>query len=463
MFDQGMTLLNNGLYQRQNVTTQLVQDMSVLQMSAIELESYLEKLSLENPVIELEEDEQRNSNDQMEFFRKQEWLASNDRQNKTYYDSDGAEDSPENYWKDPNDQESLASHLRDQILLAPYDHVEKEIIDYLILSLDGRGYCQEDLGEIARYFDVSEGKVGSLLKDIQSMEPAGVGARNLEECLELQLDRINPGADLTRRIIREHLTDVAKNHLPDIARKLQVPLSAVTASCEEIKTLNPKPGNAFASGESPRYITPDALVLQRGDGFEVIVNEYQYPRFRISDYYQHLEQTTDDKQVKDYLRTKIQQANNVAGSITMRTSNLSKLLDYLVVKQEDFFRYGPGHKKPLKLSDIAMDFQMHESTVSRTLRSKYLQCSWGVFPLRYFLSGISNISQAGAMPQTQDKVKSMIIEIVGAENKKKPYSDEAIRKLLIEQYGIDISRRTVNKYRQEMNIPDKSGRKDWSL
>ncbi|MBE6016012.1 MAG: RNA polymerase factor sigma-54 [Lachnospiraceae bacterium] len=463
MFDQGMTLLNNGLYQRQNVTTQLVQDMSVLQMSAIELENYLEKLSLENPVIELEEDEKQSSQEQMDFFRKQEWLAAGDRQNKTYYDSDGDEDSPENYWKDTKNQESLASYLRDQVLLAPYNHIEREIVNYLILSLDGRGYCQEDLGEIARYYDVPEGKVELLLKDIQSMEPAGVGARNLEECLELQLDRINPHADITRKIIREHLTDLAKNHLQDIARKLQVPLSTVTASCEEIRTLNPKPGNAFANNESLKYVTPDALVIQRGDHFEVIVNEYQYPSFKISDYYQHLEQTTDDRQVKEYLKEKIQQANNVAGSIAMRTSNLTKLLEFLVVRQEDFFRYGPGHKKPLKLSDIAMEFQMHESTVSRTLRSKYLQCSWGVFPLRYFLSGISNISQSGAMPQTQDKVKSMITGIIASENKKKPYSDEAIRNILIEKFNIDISRRTVNKYRQEMNIPDKSGRKDWSL
>lgn len=456
-------MLNNGLYQRQNVTTQLVQDMSVLQMSAIELENYLEKLSLENPVIELEEDENRSSKEQMELFRKQEWLASNDRQNKTYYDSDGDEDSPENYWKDTKNQESLASYLRDQILLAPYNQIEREIVNYLILSLDGRGYCQEDLGEIARYYAVSESKVEALLKDIQSMDPAGVGARNLAECLELQLDRINPRAELTRRIIREHLTDLAKNHLQDIARKLQVPLSAVTASCEEIRNLNPKPGNAFANDENLRYITPDALILPKDDHFEVIVNEYQYPSFRISDYYQHLEQTTDDRQVKEYLKEKIQQANNLAGSIAMRTSNLTKLLEFLVVRQEDFFRYGPGHKKPLKLSDIAMEFQMHESTVSRTLRSKYLQCSWGVFPLRYFLSGISNISQSGAMPQTQDKVKSMINAIVASENKKKPYSDEAIRNILIEKYNIDISRRTVNKYRQEMNIPDKSGRKDWSL
>ena len=458
-----MLSLNNGIYQHQTVTTHLVQDMNILQMSAMELEEYLGKLSLENPVIELDEDEKDRAKAQMEFQRKQDWLASTDRQNRVYYQNDRDDGSPENYWKDETAEEDLASYLKNQLLLAEYSKTQWEIVDYLILSLDSRGYCQEDLSAVAAHKGVPTETVEALLRDIQALDPAGVGARSLEECLDLQVRRYHPESVLTRRIIREHLPEVAKNHLSDIARKLGVSLSAVTECCAEIKSLNPKPGNAFSGREQLRYITPDALVLQSADGFEVLINEHQYPSFQISSYYRHLEQTTDDQEAREYLRDKIQQANRLTDSISMRQRNLSRVLDFLVERQEDFFRYGPGHKRPLKLSDIAMEFQMHESTVSRTLRSKYLQCSWGVYPLSYFLTGISTVSQADGEEQTQEHVKLAISEIVRAENKKKPLSDEAIRTKLQEQFGIGIARRTVNKYRQELNIPDKSGRKDWSL
>jgi len=344
-----MLSLNNGIYQQQNVTTQLVQDMSVLQMSAIELEKYLEKLSLENPVIELDEEDKASSDRQMEFIRKQDWLASGDRQNKTYYEDDRSGYSSDNLWKDEKNQQDLATFLMDQLLLSDYSKKDREIIDYLILSLDSRGYCTENLSEVAAFNGVSTEKVEAMLRDIQALEPAGIGARNLSECLELQIDRLHPKSVLTRRIIHECLTDLAKNHLQEISRKLGVPLSVVTECCDEIRSLNPKPGGSFGTGEHLQYITPDALVLKDGDGFEVIINEYQYPGFQVSTYYQHLEETTEDKEVKDYLKEKIQQANHVAGSIAMRTANLTRLMEFLVEWQEEFFRYGPGHKRPLKL------------------------------------------------------------------------------------------------------------------
>ena len=458
-----MVNLSGGLYQQQNVTTQLVQDMSVLQMSAVELQEYLEKLSLENPVIELDEEDQGHASAQMEFQRKADWLAASDRQNRAYYESDRDADSPENWWKDERDGETLYDALKTQLLLADYNSKEWEIVEYLLLSLDERGYCLENLEKVAAHQGVPTVLVEALLRDIQALEPAGVGARSLTECLLLQVERLHPESKLTKRVIREHLQDVAKNHLQDIARKLGVSLAEVRDCCAEIKSLNPKPGNAFDVREQPRYITPDALVVAMGDRFEIIVNEYQYPGFQISSYYRHLEQTTDDRQAKEYLRDKIQQANRLSDSISMRKRNLSHVVRFLVERQEDFFRLGPGHKRPLKLSDIAMEFQMHESTVSRTLRSKYLQCSWGIYPLSYFLTSVASVSPGSGEQQTQEKVKNTIREIVAGEDKKKPYSDEAIRKLLSEQHQIDISRRTVNKYRQEMNIPDKSGRKDWSL
>lgn len=458
-----MITLNTGLYQQQNLTTKLVQDMSILQMSATELEEYLEELSLENPLIELCEDRTENpSARNLEYQRKKEWLESTDGQNRSYYQGDRDVQNFENSWKDRNySEENLADFLKSQLILAGYSKKEWEIVDYLILSLDSKGYCHEDLSKIAAFHSVPEDLVEALLKDIQSADPAGVGARSLEECLLIQLERIHPGAELTKQIIQNYLQDIARNHLQNIAKKLEIPIKTVIECCEEIKSLNPKPGNGFSDSDHLRYVSPDALVINQNGHFDILINEYQYPRFQISPYYQHLEKTTNDMEAKQYLRDKIQQANKVSDSITIRTSNLLRVMQLLVKKQEDFFRFGPGHKKPLKLLDLAQELQMHESTVSRTLRSKYLQCSWGIYPLSYFLTAVASVSEETGQQQTQETIKQMIRNIIDGENKKKPLSDEAIRLLLKGKSDIDISRRTVNKYRQEMNIPDRSGRKVW--
>ena len=170
--------------------------------------------------------------------------------------------------------------------------------------------------------------------------------------------------------------------------------------------------------------------------------------------------TVEDAETKKYLKEKIAQAQNIAGSIEQRNSTLSKVLNVLVEKQQDFFLKGPGNKRPMRLIDIAEATDLHESTISRTLRSKYLQCHWGVFPLNYFLTSVAATNKQSGEEQTPEYIKSKMQEVIDNEDKKKPLSDEAISKCLKEM-EIPISRRTVNKYRQEMGIPDKSGRKEW--
>lgn len=440
----------------------MIQSMEILQMSATELEQFLENLSMENPVVELEENRQPEMNTrELEMARKLEWLSSTDTQNRVYYQDDSDADQAESNWQDIRDEgEDLPGYLLSQLLTADYLAEEREILEYIIYSLDSKGYFTEDAREVAQQFGVSEHTVLHLLGEVQELDPAGVGARDLRECLVKQLHRKGDYSKATEAMILFYLDEIAKNHLPQIAKKMNISMDEVLASCEEIRSFNPKPGNSFSDRSRLKYISPDAVVVHVDDHFEILINEYQYPQFNISSFYQDMAKTVDDAETKKYLKEKIAQAQNIAGSIEQRNTTLSKVLHVLVEKQQDFFLKGVGNKKPMRLADIAEATGLHESTVSRTLRSKYLQCHWGVFPLNYFLTSVAVTNQNSGEEQTPEYIKGKMKEVIDAEDKKKPLSDEAISKRLAEM-EIPISRRTVNKYRQEMGIPDKSGRKAW--
>lgn len=447
--------------QKQILSQHMVQSMEILQMSAQELEGYIEKLALENPVIELPDSYASQSDTRQEDLqRKMDWLESTDLQNKVYYQQERSAENMQENWHDSREsQEDLSDYLLSQLLLADYTKLERAIIEFLVLSLDSRGYFTDEISSVAEYFSISENVVENLLEDIQALDPAGVGARNLKECLLLQIHRKKDYSSVTEAMIENHMGDIAKNHLSDIAKKLHISMDEVLESCEEIRTLNPKPGNSFSNREQLRYISPDAVVVKLADQFEILINEYQYPNFSISNYYQDMLKNTTDNEAKKYLQEKVQQAQWVSNCITQRTSTLSRVMHALVEKQNDFFLHGIGHKRPMRLVDLADELQLHESTISRTLRGKYLQCSWGVFPLNYFLTSVATKTSDSA-EKTPEQIKSLIQKVIDEEDKKKPYSDQAISQKL-EDFDIKISRRTVNKYRTEMGLPDKSGRKSW--
>lgn len=456
-----MLSLNTGLYQQQNITTHMVMSMNILQMSSTELEAYLEKLSLENPVIELSEPEQEAvSEKEIELQRKLEWLESTDRQNQIYYTSDRDDEDPESRWKDPKSTEAdLVDYLWAQVILNDYSEKEFYVAGYIIRSLDSRGYFTEDPDQVAELLGTTNQMVLDLLSDIQTLDPAGIGARDLKECLLLQMERNHIKSKLMERLISHHLEEIARNHLEKIAKAEKVSVDEVAEACSQIRKLDPKPGSRFSDRSHLHYISPDVYIVKLEDHLEVLVNEYSYPRFDVSAFYRHMERTTDDEETKKYLHEKIQEAKNVADGIKQRAGNLSLIAGVIAEWQEEFFRFGPGNKKPMRLKDIAMEVQMHESTISRTLRSKYLQCAWGVYPLNYFLTSVAAVSEDTGAEQTVEFVKEKLKAVVDAEDKKKPLSDEAIRKQLIERFGVDIARRTVNKYRQEMGILDKAGRR----
>lgn len=452
--------LKMDLAQKQIITQQMIQSMEILQMSTQELDTYLEKLSQENPVVELlERPHDPEPRIQEKLHRQLEWLTSTDRQNKAYYQQDGSElDNESNLQDIRNSGVSLSEFLLPQVMSEKQPY--RKILEYIILSLDSNGYYQDELSALAAHFHISEEAAGQFLAKVQSLDPPGVGARDLRECLLLQLDRKGDVLPCTRAMIEDHLEEIARQHLKKIADKLHISMEEVKAGCEEIRSLNPRPGNSFNDREALRYITPDAIVVQMGDHFEIILDEYQHPRFTISNYYQKLAREATDDETKKYLAQKLKEAKNAENGITLRTSTLAKVMQILVDRQYDFFLKGPGHKRPMKLTDIADPAGLHESTVSRALRSKYLQCSWGIYPLNYFLTHTAVSGEDGEDDQTAEQIKQKLAQVVSQENKKKPLSDEGIRKEL-EKLDVHISRRTVNKYRQELGLPDKQGRKEW--
>ena len=452
--------LKMDISQKQIITQQMIQSMEILQMSTLELDTFLEKLSQENPVVELvEAPAEPETRIQEKMHRQLEWLSSTDRQNKAYYQQDGSDlDNEGNLQDIRNSGISLSEFLLSQIVNEKQP--VRRILEYIIFSLDGNGYYHDDLSELAKHFHISEELAEHFLKRVQALDPAGVGARSLRECLLLQIDRCEDVLPQTRKMIENHLEDIARQHLKKIADKMHITMEEVQAGCDQIRALNPRPGNSFNDREALRYITPDAIVIQIGDHFEVIVNEYHHPRFTISSYYQKMAREAQDEETRKYLAQKIKEAKNAESGIKLRSSTLSKVMDILVEKQYDFFLKGPGHKRPMKLSDIAIQADLHESTVSRALRSKYLQCSWGIFALSYFLTHTAVAGSSEEEDQTAEQIKQKLLQVVKQENKKKPLSDEGIRKEL-EKIGVQISRRTVNKYRQELGLPDKQGRKEW--
>ena len=479
------------LEQKQIISQQMIQTLKVLEMNVTELEAYLTRLSAENPVVELEPSEYRKETEdlalarQAEFERKLEWLSSADRQNRTYY-ADDAPDQGLNAVQDPaSSGETLAEHLHSQLLLKECSGREFQILDFIARSLDSRGYFTEPLAIVTEHFSVTEDEAESLLRKLQELEPAGVGARDLKECLLLQLRRHSGDlifhfskdgtssaltaeellesakmTELAEQLVLHHLEDIARNHIDLIARKRGTTVPAVEAACSLIRRLNPKPGNAFSDGRALPYVRPDVIVIRREDApdFDVLVNDYQCPRLSVNSFYEALAQETDDPEAKKYLREKLAQIAQAKADLANRSSTLSRVAGLLVRLQSSFFLRGPGFRSPMVLSDLAGPLSLHESTVSRALKDKYLQCSWGVFPMNYFLNAAAVRKSAEEDGTGTDQVYRALQEVIDAEDKRKPLSDEKICAALAER-GIQIARRTVNKYRKELGIPDKSGRK----
>ena len=451
--------------QTQTLSQRMIQSAEILQMTSQELNTYINELALENPVIDIVEPP--TAEEQRESIEQQEWLNSFNEENYYLYQRQNNDDDYDfkSSWNiNTDDGETLQDYLWSQLITENFTDQETEIIKFMLECLDNKGYLEESIETIASYFGTDTELVEDLLSDLQALDPSGVCARSLEECLKLQLERRNMLTPVLESIIDNCLEMVAKNQIPAIARKLRLSPAETAGYCQIIKSLNPKPGVSFSSRDQLRYIIPDVTIVKFKDHFDILLNESMYPTIELNSYYRQMNQNPESSELKEYLGNKIRQAEWVKQCVTQRGKTLMQVSRAILEHQEEFFTFGPAHLSPLRLADIAQELDIHESTVSRAVSKKYLQCSWGVYPMNYFFSRSVAVQESsgnenGAQSVTAADIKRVLREIIEEENKKKPYSDRLLGEKLAER-GISISRRTVAKYREEEGIADASGRKE---
>lgn len=439
--------------QTQMLTPQMAQSIKILQMDIQELREYVEEVFQENPMLELPEPKETPDSLE-ELSRRVGSLAAGDWQNAYYHAQDAEEgrgDPLSSVGCFLDEENDLKRYILSQFMGTELESDVMEGVEFLLDRLDPGGFLDESLPELARGSGLPQRTMERALMELQAADPAGVGARDLQECLRLQLERRAGDHRLAASIVEGHLDRLARNQYSAIARALNAEEGEVKAACALIRTLNPKPGSGFSARENLAYITPDVLVTEERGLFEITINDAMLPRLRLSPYYNKLLQDTDDREVREYLVEKANQAKWTLRSIDQRRSTLLRCTRWIVERQREFFRFGPSRLLAVTMGDAAGELGIHESTVSRAVKDKYLQCSRGVYPLSYFFS--RSLGREGTSPEA---AKVLLRELV--EGERVPLSDQKLCEEMASR-GFPLSRRTVAKYREELGIQSAAGRK----
>jgi len=446
--------------QTQRLNQQQLQSVELLQLSSLDLDAYVRELALDNPLVEPEEPTPATeSRPDDELLRKLRWLEDNDRQNRFYQHMSGDELDPlAQIGTDGGLEESLFRFLSRQIHQLDLDEDTAQTVRYLAACLDDDGYFRISLKDLSENCGVPVSRLERCLAILRSLEPAGVGAADLSQCLALQLKRLRKTGPVLE-IVQNHLGLLAKRHYRAIASKLGISLDDVLEAEQLIHELEPRPGAVFQKPEQVQYILPDVFVEEIDGRFVARTRRGERPMFRINAYYRDLLSQSDDREVREYLTGKLHQAENVLWAIGQRESTLLRCAQVIADRQSGFFRQGPQALLPLRLADVAQELDVHESTVSRTIREKYLQCRLGVYPMHYFFSRAATTEDHNqGMGGTA--ARALLRQLIDRENKAVPLSDQKLCEQMAAA-NCPVSRRTVAKYRDEMNIPPASGRKQY--
>jgi RNA polymerase sigma-54 factor len=349
--------------------------------------------------------------------------------------------------------ETITDHLMEQLKFLSLNNLDQRIGEYLILNLRDDGYLDElvTVENVAKIFETDEKTVESVLKKIQVFDPVGIASRNLRECLLVQVKAAAERHELVLSIIEQHFDDFKNKRFDKILTDLKIGETELREATEYISRLNPKPGEGIYNSKH-NYIVPDFLVEKVDNEFVVTLNDWNIPPLRINKTYKDLLRSRNkiDKETKQYIRKKIESARWFITSIYQRKLTMLHVMQAILQKQIDFFARGPEQIRPLIMREIAEMIQMDISTVSRVVNGKYVQTDYGVFELKYFFNEKIEID-SGEEISTR-KIKSLIQEMVDKENPKKPLSDEKISVSLVAD-GFPVARRTVAKYREQLNIP----------
>ncbi len=457
--------LNLSQTQKLIMTPELKQAIEILQYNSVELNEFIRQELLNNPLLENTKNEESPDDKKEENAEKTE-KESDDIDWKEYF-SDYARTKTRNNFKEEKEEvifqnfvtneTTLTEHLLFQLKFSLLDREEKVVAEYIIENLDNNGYYQLTDMEIIEKFGINETELGKILDVLHEFEPAGVCSKDLKECLSLQLKRRKKEYPVAEKIISFHLDDLAANRILQIAKATNFTKEDIQDAADFIKTLEPKPGREFASMKGIKYIIPDIAVEKKDGEYIIRINEITAPRLTISNYYKRLLSNGNiENKASSYINEKLNAAVRIIKSIEQRRNTIVKVVNAIIEFQYDFFENGKAYLKPLTLKNVADRVEVHESTVSRAINGKYMQCPRGIFELKYFFqSGVSSNAGEGV---SSASIQSMIKELIENENMKKPHSDQFITDEL-KRVGIKISRRTVAKYRDELKIPSSSKRK----
>ncbi len=352
---------------------------------------------------------------------------------------------------------TMEENLRSQILTRPMGPEDEVIMDFILGSLDERGYLTLSTEEIVEHTGTEPERVERLVRMLQECEPLGVGARDLRESLLVQLRGRGEADSLAYRIVEDHWESLTNRRLTDIARSSKVSVKEVQAALDEIATLNPNPGSQMA-GEDARYVYPDLVVERVGEEYVVFLNDRNVPRLRINRAYERvlLDQSGGDQKTKEFVKSKLKSARWIVQTIEQRRRTMVKVMTKIVEKQQGFFDHGVLQLRPLTLQDVAREIEMHESTVSRVTSGKYVQTPRGVFELKFFFS--SGLGTSDGDDISSKAAREKITRLIEGEEKHRPLSDQKIADTLKAE-GVDIARRTVAKYREQLGISSARMRK----
>jgi RNA polymerase sigma-54 factor len=344
---------------------------------------------------------------------------------------------------------SLAEFLMEQVRETDLVEEQRAIAELLIGNIDDYGYLKTTVEELAMSTNLTAEKISEVLKNIQTFDPCGVGARDLRECLMLQLERSGQTESLEYRIIRDFMDALGKRRIPEIARGVNRSVEEVQESLGKIARLEPRPGRAFLP-DTDQYVLPEVFVQKNGEDFTVTTNDEHIPHLRISNVYKDLMSAGEDNaEVKNYIREKIRAGKFLIKSLHQRQATILNIGKEIVKRQREFMEKGVAFLKPMTMAQVAEVVGVHETTVSRGVSGKYIQTPQGIFEMKFFFTaGLQNGTGEGV---SNTSVKDMIAEIFKAEDAARPLSDQEVVKMLGDK-GITIARRTVAKYRGELNI-----------
>ncbi|PIE24409.1 MAG: RNA polymerase sigma-54 factor [Planctomycetota bacterium] len=462
---------NLRIEQRQIQSPQMIQAMQVLQYPLLELQDRIDQELQENiflDVVEPERQAEEPSKQEDDFgdleasFQTLEQLDERQRELGRLRTRGSAEDADakmEALANTPGRHESLAEHLVSQLHLLELDEELKERSEMIAYSLNADGRLVSTLEELAEECECDLDEIEEALLLVQSLDPAGVGARSLDECLMLQLDRIPNSPPLARSIVEKHLENLSMNRLPKIARSTGASIEDVKDAVEFLRlNLHPHPGAPFGEVMNSA-ISPDIVVEEIDGRFELRVQRGGIPELRISPIYRKLlTESKKDPKVAEYLRRKIDSAKWFIDAIHQRQSTIERIATAIVEKQAEFLRKGVRYLKPLRMQEIADEVGVHISTVSRASSGKYIQTRQGIFDMKRFFGSGTETNSGEVL--SQRAVQQKLQEIVDSEDKSKPLSDDAIVAQL-EKEGIKIARRTATKYRKALGIPSSGQRREY--